>query len=119
MGYTNQRKCKTWQGWYYYSGKDIEGDDNALLKEQRESVFPCRTLLRDINGNSVRPGKVLNIAPSENQIPVSFTQEPDWEALAFVKEFPLETGLFNEERDVPITPVYYTCSFKKCWWLLC
>ena len=68
-----------------------------MQKEQRESVFPCPTLLHDINGTSVRPGEILNITPGENQIPVSFTQEPDLGALAFVKEFPLGAGLFNEE----------------------
>lgn len=70
-------------------------------------------MLHDINGTNVRPGEVLNIAPGENQIPVSFTQEPDWEALAFVKEFPLGTGHFNEERDVRITPSQYVHARLK------
>ena len=82
------------------SDEETEGNDSAVQKEQRESVFSCPTLLHDINGTSVRPGEVLNITPGENQIPVSFTQEPNWEALAFVKELPLGTGHFNEERKV-------------------
>ena len=89
------------------SDEEIEGNDSAVKKEQRESVFPCPKLLHGINGTSLRPGKVLNIAPCENQIPVSFTQEPDWEALAFVKEFPLGAGHFNEERNVRITLSQY------------
>ena len=82
-------------------------------KEQRESVFPFPTLLHDINGTSVRSGKVLNIAPGENQILVSFTQEPDWEALAFVKQFPLGIGPFNKEKHVQITPSQYVHARLK------
>ena len=29
----------------------------------------------------------IDIAPAEGQIPVSFTSEPDWEALAFPKDY--------------------------------
>ena len=89
------------------SDEETEGNDSAVQKEQRESVFSCPTLLHDINGTSVRPGEVLNITPGENQIPVSFTQEPNWEAVAFVKELPLGTGHFNEERKVRTTPSQY------------
>ena len=59
------------------SDEQIEGNDSAVQKEQRKSVFPCPTLLHDNNGTSVRPSEVVNIAPIENQIPVSFTEEPD------------------------------------------
>ena len=110
MGYPNQRKYKAD---IIDSDVEIKGNDSAVQKEQRESVFPCPTLLDDINGTSVRPGEVLNITPGENQIPVSFTQEPDWGALAFVKEFPLGAGLFNEERDVRITPSQYIHACLK------
>ena len=32
-------------------------------------------------------GEAVNIAPGEGQIPVSFTSEPNWEALAFLKDY--------------------------------
>ena len=76
----------------------------VLCKKSKENVF---FHVHDINGTSIRPGKVLNIAPGQNQIPTSLTQELDWEALAFVKELPLGTGHFNEERNVQITPSQY------------
>ena len=59
-------------------------------------------------------GDVLNIAPGEGQIPVSFTQEPDWEPLAFVKEFPYGKGHFNEDRKVKISPSQYVHARLKC-----
>ena len=46
----------------------------VLCKKRKKKVF-------------YMSNEVLNIASGENQIPVSFTQEPDWEALTFVKEF--------------------------------
>lgn len=56
MGYPNQRKYKAD---IIDSDVEIKGNDIAVQKEQRESVFPCPTLLHDINGNSVRPGEIL------------------------------------------------------------
>ena len=31
------------------------------------------------------PSEIADIVPGEGQIPVSFTSEPNWEALAFAK----------------------------------
>ena len=40
--------------------EEIEGNDNAVQKEQNKSVFPCPTLSHDSNGTSVSQGKILN-----------------------------------------------------------
>lgn len=71
------------------SDEEIEGNNIAFEKEKQDTTVPHPTVLHNINGTNVEAGEVLNLAPAEGQIPVSFTSEPDWEALAFVKEFPL------------------------------
>ena len=54
------------------SDDDIEGNDKFKEKELKESSSPS---------------EIVNIAPGEGQIPVSFTSEPNWEALAFPKDY--------------------------------
>ena len=96
------------------SDEEIEGNDVTFEKQKQDSTVPHPTVLHNINGTNVEPGEVLNLAPAEGQIPVSFTSEPDWEALAFVKEFPLGKGHFNENRNVAITPSQYVHTRLKC-----
>ena len=96
------------------SDEEIEGNNTALEKEKIDNACPFPTALHNVNGSTVNQGDVLNIAPGEGQIPVSFTQEPDWEPLAFVKEFPYGKGHFNEKRRVKITPSQYVHARLKC-----
>ena len=96
------------------SDEEIEGNDHALEREKRDTTIPYPTVLHNIDGMSVRPGEILNIAPGEGQIPVSFTSEPDWEPLAYPKEFPLGKGHFNDEKQVRITPSQYVHTRLKC-----
>ena len=96
------------------SDEEIEGNDVVFEKENQDSTVPHPTVLHNINGTNIEAGEVLNLAPAEGQIPVSFTSEPDWEALAFVKEFPLGKGHFNENRNVAITPSQYVHTRLKC-----
>ena len=60
------------------------------------------------------PNEIVNIAPGEGQIPVSFTSEPNWEALAFPKDYSTGRNHFNEEREIPITPSKYVHTRLKC-----
>ena len=48
--------------------------------------------------------QTFNIAPGEGQIPVSFTLEPNREALAFPKDYSTGRNHFNKEREIQITP---------------
>ena len=57
---------------------------------------------------------IVNIAPGEGEIPVSFTSEPNWEALAFPKDYSTGRNHFNEEREIPITPSKYVHTRLKC-----
>ena len=58
---------------------------------------------------------IVNIAPGEGEIPVSFTSEPNWEALAFPKDYSTGRNHFNEEREIPITPAKYVHARPKYW----
>ena len=86
------------------SDEDTEGNDHAYEKEVQDSVLPLPTVLHNIEDPSVSPAQVLNIAPGEGQIPVSFTTEPYWEAFPFPKYFLYGRFHFgNAAREVPIT----------------
>ena len=60
------------------------------------------------------PNEIVNIAAGEGEIPVSFTSEPNWEASAFPKDYSTGRNLFNEEREIPITPSKYVHARLKC-----
>ena len=47
--------------------------------------------MHNIDGSNKSSSEIVNIAPGEGQILVSFTSEPNWEALAFFKEY--STGI--------------------------
>ena len=64
------------------SNDDIE--DNDKFKENlKESSSPFLTVMYNVDGSNISLSGIVNIAPEEGQIPVSFTSEPIWEALAF------------------------------------
>ena len=50
------------------------------------SSLPFRNGMHNIDGPNISSSEIVNIAPGEDQIPVSLTSEPNWEALAFFKE---------------------------------
>ena len=61
---------------------DIDGNDKFKERELRESSSPFPTVMYNIDGPNISSSEIVNIAPGEGQIPVSFTSEPNWEALA-------------------------------------
>ena len=64
------------------SDGEIE-DNNHVKEEQMTNVFA--TVMHNIHGPNISSADILNLAPGENQIPVSFTSQPNLEALAFPK----------------------------------
>ena len=62
-----------------------------------------------IDGPDISPNEILNIAPGEARIFVSFTSELDWEAMSFPKG-----DHYNEKREVHITPSKYIHARLKC-----
>ena len=68
----------------------------------------------NVDGPNISPSEIVNIAPGEGQVPVSFTSEPNWEALAFPKDYFTGRNRFNEEREIPITSLKYVHARPKC-----
>ena len=68
----------------------------------------------NIDGPNISPSEIVNIAPGEVQIPVSFTSEPNWEALAFPKDCSTGKNHLNENREIPIPPSKYVHARLKC-----
>lgn len=77
------------------------------------SSVPYQTVLHDINGTSVSQNQNINIAPGERNVPVSFSSEPNWEALASRKEYTTCKNHFNETRVVPLTLTKYAHARLK------
>ena len=50
----------------------------------KESCSPFPTVMYyNVDRLNISPSEIINIALGEGQIPVRFTLEPNWEALAF------------------------------------
>ena len=84
------------------SDDEIEGNDHAYEKEKRLSSVPFPTALHNVDGPNISTDKIVNIAAGEGQIPVSLTSEPNWEALAFPKDYSTGKNHTNEYREVPM-----------------
>ena len=69
------------------SDDDIDGNDKFKERELKESSSPFPFAMYNIDGPNISASEIVNIAPGEGQIPVSFTSEPNWEALAFPKDY--------------------------------
>ena len=96
------------------SDDDIEGNDKFRERELNESSPPFPTAMYNVDGPNIYPSEIVNLAPGEGQIPVSFTSEPNWEALAFPKDYSTGRNHFNKEREIPITPSKYVHARLKC-----
>ena len=68
------------------SDDELESNGRTIEKRTTTNCFP--TALQNIDGPEIDTNEILNIAPGEGQVPVSVRSEPNWEALAFPKEFP-------------------------------
>ena len=91
---------------------ELENTRQTLEKRTTMNCFP--TALQRVDGPSIDTNEILNIAPSEGQIPVSARSEPNWEPLAFPKEFSTGEYHFNHPRDIKLTPVQYVQTRLKC-----
>ena len=49
--------------------------------------MPFPSVLQNIDGPELSVDDAVNIAPAEGQMPLPFTSESNWEALAFPKEY--------------------------------
>ena len=94
------------------SDEELERNGRELEKKTTTNAFP--TALQNKEGPEIDTNEILNIAPGEGQIPVSVRSEPDWEALAFPKEFSTGDFHYNHPRDIKITPIQYVQTRLKC-----
>ena len=112
------------------SDDNIEGNDHKLEKQINEKGSSQPTLLYNIDGamisseeaisiahkqssSEISSDQIVNIAPCENEVPVSFYSEPDWEALAFPGHYPDAKNYFNSPRERNITPTKYVHARLK------
>ena len=58
--------------------------------------------MHNVDGPNISASELVNIDHMEGQLPIPFTSEPDWEALAFVKNISTCENHFNVERKVRI-----------------
>ena len=68
------------------SDDNIEGNDNFKERELNESSPPFPTVMH-VDGPHISPSEIVNIEHGESQILLSFTSEPNWEALGFPKDY--------------------------------
>ena len=94
------------------SDEEIEGNNAAHEKEFHKSSVPFPTVLQNIYGPELSVDDVVNIAPVEGQIPVSFTSESNWEALA-LEEYSTDKRHFNDNNEITITPSKYIHACLK------
>ena len=81
------------------SNDDIDGNDKFKERKPKESSSPFPTAIYNIDGPIISGSEIVNVAPGEGQILVSFTLEPNWESLAFPKDYSTERNHFNKERE--------------------
>ena len=83
------------------SDGDIEGNGKFTEGELNESSSAFPTVMYNVDGPNISPSEVINIAPGEGQIPVDFSSDSNWEALAFPKDYATGRNHFNEEEKNP------------------
>ena len=97
------------------SDDNIDDNDKFKERELKESPSPFPAFMYNIDGKNISPSDIVNIAPREGQILVSFASEHNWEALAFPKDQSTGRNHINKEREIPATPSkYFHIRLKYC-----
>ncbi|GAB1600976.1 hypothetical protein Ahia01_000375800, partial [Argonauta hians] len=89
---------------------DAEGNDRM----EKASLASLPTVMSNVTGPALSTSDVINVAPGEGQIPISIENEPDWEALAFPKEFSTGSNHFSSVRRVSISMIKCFHARLKC-----
>ena len=100
---TNENACLD-ENFEIDNDEEIEGNNAAHEKEFHKSSVPFPSVLQNIDGPELSVDGVVNIAPAEGQITMSFTSEPNWEDLAFPKEYSTGKGHFDDNHEITIIP---------------
>ena len=94
------------------SEEEMATKSREISKTTTTNVFP--TVIHNKDGPDINACEILNIAPGEGQIPLDQRTEPNWEALAFPKEFSTGKFHYNHPRDIKLTPIQYAQTRLKC-----
>ena len=62
----------------------------------KELSSPFPTVMYNIDGSNMSASEIVDIASGEGQIPVSFTSEPNSDALGFPKDYSTGRNHLNE-----------------------
>ena len=95
------------------SDDDIEGNNKFKERKLKESSSPSPTVMYNVDGPNLSPSEVVNIAVGECQISISFTSEPNCEALVFPKDYSIARNHFLEEREIPNTYFIHWTGSKE------
>ena len=76
---------------------ELENTRQTVEKRMAMNCFP--TALQRVDGPTIDTNEILNIAPSEGQIPVSVRSEPNWEPLIIL--------------NIKLTPIKYVQTRLK------
>merc|ERR1712142_1374128 len=89
--------------------------DNNPNNQTKQTQIPYPTALQLEDGPRITSDQIVEIAPGEGQIPISYSTEPNWEPLAFVKHFSEGKFGYNYQREKYISPTKYIHSrLKSC-----
>ena len=93
------------------SDDDIESYDKFKEIELKESSISFPTVTYNADGRNISLSEIVNVSMGEDQISVSFTLEPNWEAIAFPKDYSIGRKHFS---GIPVTPSKYVHARLKC-----
>ena len=96
------------------SEEDVSSTNSTTEDRSKMSSIPYPTVLHEKDGPSVSQNLIFNIAPLEENVPVSFGSEQNWETLTFPKEYATGKNHFIDARALPITPTKYVKARLKC-----
>ena len=92
----------------------IKGNDRFEKRELKESSLHFLTVIKSVHEPNISPSKSINTVPGGGQVPASFSLEPNWEAIAFTKDYSTIRNHFKEGRGIPITSTKYVHFALKC-----
>ena len=87
------------------SDDDIDGNDKFKERELKESSSHFLILIHNIDGRNISVCENVNKAPGEGHIALSFSSEPNWEALACLEDYSAGRNCFNEDRKILINTI--------------
>ena len=96
------------------SNYEINGNTYVHEKLERSHCSLHPIVLYNVDGPTISSTEVVNIAPCENEIPVSFYLESAWEVLTFPGQYPSANNYLIEPRKRNTSPIKHVHARLKC-----